>query len=172
MLFGADGVGPLRWTLAGQARVCGLPPAAAHDYVLAINEAVTNAVVHGGGAGQLLWWCQRTRLRCEIRDWGPGIPADRLTPGPAPTSASGGRGLWIAARLCRLELRNGQSGGAVADLAVPRPWRPDPAAADAHAGPLPLLCRACVDPDRAAATASAGRPDRLPAGRPYQVPAT
>ncbi|MFC6562690.1 GAF domain-containing protein [Actinoplanes utahensis] len=42
-------------------------------FVLAVHEAMVNAVQHGGGRGQLLLWSRNDRLWCEISDHGPGI---------------------------------------------------------------------------------------------------
>jgi anti-sigma regulatory factor (Ser/Thr protein kinase) len=79
----------------------GLPERQRADFVLAVNELVTNAVQHGGGSGDVRLWRTRSALWCEVTDHGPGLPAHRrdgyrLPPANAP----GGRGLWLVHRLC------------------------------------------------------------------------
>ena len=71
------------------------------DFVLAVNEVTTNAVLHGGGSGLLRLWWHDGRLWCEVTDKGPGLPpgwvgASRTPPG----NDSRGRGLWLTSLLC------------------------------------------------------------------------
>jgi anti-sigma regulatory factor (Ser/Thr protein kinase) len=81
-----------RTGLAGQRR---------DDFVLAVNEMMTNAVRHAGGSGALTLWCQDETLHCEVTDEGPGIPRDQLDSRLAPSAlALSGRGLWLARQLC------------------------------------------------------------------------
>ncbi len=70
------------------------------DFVLAVNELITNAVRHGGGRGWLRLWREGMTLFCVVADHGPGIDAERLADGqrPAPDTA-GGWGLWLAREL-------------------------------------------------------------------------
>jgi anti-sigma regulatory factor (Ser/Thr protein kinase) len=71
------------------------------DFVLAVNEMMTNAVRHAGGSGALTLWCQDETLHCEVTDEGPGIPRDQLGNRLAPPAlAFNGRGLWLARQLC------------------------------------------------------------------------
>jgi anti-sigma regulatory factor (Ser/Thr protein kinase) len=51
----------------------GLPHEDAYRFVLAVYEAMTNVIRHGGGLGQLLLWRRTDRFWCEISDHGPGI---------------------------------------------------------------------------------------------------
>jgi anti-sigma regulatory factor (Ser/Thr protein kinase) len=66
--------------------------------VLAIDEIVANAVVHGGGRGELRLAADNGRLRCEVRDRGGGFRPDpylaerqyclvKSTPGPPARSS-------------------------------------------------------------------------------------
>jgi anti-sigma regulatory factor (Ser/Thr protein kinase) len=71
-----------------------------YPFVLAVHEAMTNVVRHGGGQGQLVLWWHAEHLWCEITDHGPGIPDTCLParlPGP---DALGRRGLWLIKRAC------------------------------------------------------------------------
>jgi serine/threonine-protein kinase RsbW len=82
------------------ARQCGLAGERVSDWVTAVNELVTNAVRHGGGAGELRVW-KDGRLICEVRDEGPGFSAadyGSLRNRP-PLSVAGGMGLWIAQQM-------------------------------------------------------------------------
>jgi anti-sigma regulatory factor (Ser/Thr protein kinase) len=85
------------------------------DFVLAVNELVTNAVQHGGGSGDVRLWRTPAALWCEVSDVGPGLPADRrdghrLPPARAP----GGRGLWLVHRLCdEVAIATGERGTTV-----------------------------------------------------------
>jgi serine/threonine-protein kinase RsbW len=79
----------------------GLPERPRSDFVLAVNELVTNAVQHGGGRGGVRLWRTAGALWCEVSDQGPGIPPNRLDRRwLPPATASGGRGLWLVGRLC------------------------------------------------------------------------
>ncbi|NUW38996.1 ATP-binding protein [Nonomuraea rhodomycinica] len=70
------------------------------DFVMAVNECLVNVVAHAGGRGRLRLWHDGDRLLCEIRDFGPGIPASYLEEAdlPAPSQV-GGRGIWLIRRL-------------------------------------------------------------------------
>ncbi|MET9609313.1 sensor histidine kinase [Streptomyces sp. NPDC006512] len=86
-----------RWAAAA-----GLSRARGTDWLLAISEATTNSVRHGGGRGTLRMWCADGELIAEIRD--QGLLADPLTGRrrPDPRAATGGRGVWIMHQLCDL----------------------------------------------------------------------
>ncbi|MER7458540.1 ATP-binding protein [Micromonospora sp. NPDC126480] len=90
----------LRHSVTSCARAAGLRGQRLDDFVLAVNELITNAVRHGGGRGSLRMWRQRGGLVCEVSDHGHGISAQRLTDRsrPAPDTA-GGWGLWLAREL-------------------------------------------------------------------------
>ncbi|HEX5993566.1 MAG TPA: ATP-binding protein [Jiangellales bacterium] len=90
----------VRHQVADVARRCGLTPERVSDWVTAVNELMTNAVRHGGDAGQLRVW-ESGRLICEVRDNGPGFSAaDYVHPRKRPAlSVAGGMGLWIAQQM-------------------------------------------------------------------------
>ncbi|MFI6484410.1 ATP-binding protein [Nonomuraea sp. NPDC050663] len=99
--FSRGRITAVRQAVSEQAAGWGLSGRALEDFVLAVNEIVTNAVLHGGGSGELLLWCQDGRLWCEVSDAGPGIPAAWIDRDRLPTSFSGGgRGIWLIRRLC------------------------------------------------------------------------
>ncbi|WIM96875.1 ATP-binding protein [Actinoplanes oblitus] len=70
-------------------------------YVLAINEVITNVVLHAGGSGRIVLRVDAGSVWCVVTDSGPGIPDDYLDGDLLPgTDEIGGRGLWLAHQLC------------------------------------------------------------------------
>jgi anti-sigma regulatory factor (Ser/Thr protein kinase) len=105
--------GPLRDVRALVARCAedaGLAPERIADFVLAANEVATNSIVHGGGFGAVRVWHDDAALVCEVAD--AGHIEDPLAGRRRPSGETiGGRGLWIANRLCDLvQLRSSPSG--------------------------------------------------------------
>lgn len=96
------------------AAAVGLFGARLDGFVLAVNEIMTNAVRHGGGRGRLRLWRAAGTVSCEVRDEGRAV-AGRLEPGELPpTTATGGRGLWLARQLCdEVEVETGVAGTVV-----------------------------------------------------------
>ncbi|WP_327085780.1 ATP-binding protein [Nonomuraea sp. NBC_01738] len=91
----------LRRAVAEQAGCLGLSGRRLEDFVLAVNEVTTNAVLHGGGRGSLRLWSDAGRLWCQVADAGPGIPAGWLdAERPPPGMETSGRGLWLMRTLC------------------------------------------------------------------------
>ncbi len=88
-----------------RARAFGLGEARCDDLVLAANEAVTNALIHGAEPRELRIWQDGERIVCEVAD--AGHLEDPLTGRRRPrTDCVGGRGVWLINELCDLvELR-------------------------------------------------------------------
>jgi anti-sigma regulatory factor (Ser/Thr protein kinase) len=89
-------------------RACVEPLAAGFevdDVVLCVNEAVTNAVVHGRPPVRVRLWSTADRVVVSVADGGAGpadpfvglLPAGRRTP---VTGGSAGLGLWMAHQMC------------------------------------------------------------------------
>jgi anti-sigma regulatory factor (Ser/Thr protein kinase) len=97
------------------ARICadaGLDGRRLDDFVLAVNELMTNAVRYADGIGRLSVWCADKILYCEISDDGPGIPPERVKADKRPSPlALNGRGLWLARQLTdRMTVDTGPAG--------------------------------------------------------------
>jgi anti-sigma regulatory factor (Ser/Thr protein kinase) len=96
-------------------RTTGLRDGPAEEYLTAIGEVLTNALLHGEGPVQIRlrtahdgWWC-------TVTDRGPGID-DPYTGIDSPLpggSGAAGAGLWIARQLCdQLTIDHAPVGGA------------------------------------------------------------
>ena len=92
--------GDSRATVADLARTTPLDDKAVDGLVLAVNETVTNATVHGQPPITLRAWAADDRIVVTVHDRGNG-PTDPYA-GLLPTGsdANGGRGLWLARQLC------------------------------------------------------------------------
>ncbi|WP_406072677.1 ATP-binding protein [Micromonospora sp. NBC_01638] len=105
----------IRHSVTSCAHASGLHGQRLDDFVLAINELITNAVRHGGGRGWLRLWQESGLLVCEVADHGHGISQQRLgdRSRPAPDTA-GGWGLWLARELTdNMEVSTGTAGTTV-----------------------------------------------------------
>ena len=90
-----------------------LPADRAADLAVAVSEITTNSVLHGGGEGVLRLWHEGATLVCEVAD--RGRVTDLLIGRRRPDGArAGGRGVWLANRLCDLvQVRSGEQGTVV-----------------------------------------------------------
>ncbi len=91
--------------------------------MFAINEGATNAVLHGGGKGQLvLLHSDVGTLIAQVVDTGPGssVPIPEHLP---PPDSAGGRGLWVARRMVdEMTLTTGFEGTTLRlEVAIARP---------------------------------------------------
>jgi len=89
----------------------GLDDDRAQMFVLAVNEGLTNAIVHGGGWGVLvLLSTDAGRLIAHVTDNGPGISRE-IPESLPPANSPGGRGLWTARHMVdELSLTSGLEG--------------------------------------------------------------
>ncbi|MEV4111820.1 ATP-binding protein [Nonomuraea sp. NPDC049695] len=110
----------LRKAVAEHAAYEGLSGRRLEDFVLAVNEITTNAVVHGGGYGRLRLWSHGGRLWCEVTDEGPGLPAGWMGDTRPPAGFEfRGRGLWLTRMLCEhITIVSGPGGTTVTFAAV------------------------------------------------------
>jgi serine/threonine-protein kinase RsbW len=106
----------LRHAVASGAAAGGLAGDRLDDFVVAVNELLTNAVRHGGGLGRVALWRADGAVVCEVSDSGEGL-ADPLPPEPRPRPAAdqpGGWGLWLAEELTdSFQLVTGDAGTTV-----------------------------------------------------------
>jgi anti-sigma regulatory factor (Ser/Thr protein kinase) len=105
----------LRHTIASCATRAGLTGQRRDDFVVAVNELLTNAVRHGGGSGHVTLWSAPGEVVCEVTDRGHGMAGEWTSPTgrPAPDHP-GGWGLWLAAELTdALEVHSDADGTAV-----------------------------------------------------------
>jgi anti-sigma regulatory factor (Ser/Thr protein kinase) len=103
-----------RGLLAGLALECGMSHDRAEELVLAANEVVSNAVLHGEPPVSARCWVTEGDFVCEISDDGPGVAdpfAGWMLP---PAGAQGGWGLALARRICdALEVAGDRRGAQV-----------------------------------------------------------
>jgi anti-sigma regulatory factor (Ser/Thr protein kinase) len=121
--FDRDTIRPLRALVRGRLSAAGLRDLPLAAFLLAVQEAAVNAVVHGGTSGRLWLWRHGDSLWCEISDDGPGLPTDVTTPiRPPDTEAVTGRGLWLISEICTsLDITTSPTGGTSLLLRFPTP---------------------------------------------------
>jgi anti-sigma regulatory factor (Ser/Thr protein kinase) len=99
--FGRDEITVVRHQTAGALRAVGLNGDRLLGFVLAVNEVITNVVLHAGGHGRIVLWLTGGSAWCTVTDSGPGIPEHFLHASRMPqTFEVGGRGIWLAYQLC------------------------------------------------------------------------
>jgi len=111
--FGIAELGEVRRRVAAAAERAGMGATEVADFVTAASELAANSVMHGGGRGTLRLWRDRERLLAEVED--RGEIEDPLVGLVRPdVNQEGGRGLWLANRLCDLvQIRSGAGGTTV-----------------------------------------------------------
>jgi anti-sigma regulatory factor (Ser/Thr protein kinase) len=98
--FDHSSITALRHAVASRVREAGLTGERLDDFVVAVNELLTNAVRHGGGLGRVALWRQDRDLVCEVSDSGAGLAEPRPLAHVRPVADQpGGWGLWLAQEL-------------------------------------------------------------------------
>jgi len=113
--FDRSAITALRHSVTSCAGAAGLVGDRLDDFVVAVNELLTNAVRHGGGTGRLVLSVADGEVACEVSDSGLGsaVPRPALPVRPA-ADQPGGWGLWLAEELTdTFEFRTGQDGTTV-----------------------------------------------------------
>jgi anti-sigma regulatory factor (Ser/Thr protein kinase) len=100
-LFSREEITLVRHEITGSLTAAGLGGDRLHGFILAVNEVVTNVVLHAGGHGRITLRLLGGSAWCTVTDSGPGIPAQYRSRPEAPGAfAVGGRGIWLAYQLC------------------------------------------------------------------------
>ena len=113
-VFTGVGLASVRRLVTQVATAAGLTGDALPDFVVAVQELMTNAVRHGGGWGRVRLGCTGDVLICTVTDYGGGFRADPASSEVPATVAEGGRGLFLIRRLTRsMRVNSGPFGAAV-----------------------------------------------------------
>jgi anti-sigma regulatory factor (Ser/Thr protein kinase) len=125
--FGRDEITQLRHEVATRLTGAGLVGDRLQGFVLAVNEVITNVVLHAGGQGRIVVWLAGRSAWCTVTDSGPGIPERYLSRPPVPAAFEvGGRGIWLAHQLCdEVTMATGPIGTTIG-LRIGLPHRPAP----------------------------------------------
>jgi anti-sigma regulatory factor (Ser/Thr protein kinase) len=99
LAFSRDDLAKLRLIVTDRCVATGLAEPRWGDFVLAVHEVVSNAIVHAGGGGRLVLRRVPDGLICVVSDAGGGFDPLVPTQPPEPLDAETGRGLWLASQL-------------------------------------------------------------------------
>ena len=110
--FDRGRVTALRHLVVARAGAAGLTGDRLEDFVVAVNELLTNVVRHGGGTGHLALWPADGAIFCEVTDHGTGL--ESVAPHRPEPGQAGGWGLWLVRELAdTCAIRTGPGGTAV-----------------------------------------------------------
>ena len=126
--FGQDEITIVRHQVGDRLHGTRLPDDRLQGFVLAVNEVITNVVLHAGGDGRLVMWLTEGSVWCTVTDSGPGIPDRYVEPPEVPEAYDvGGRGIWLAHQLCdEVTVATGPIGTTIGlRMALPRTGRPE-----------------------------------------------
>ena len=122
-VFGRDEIAVVRHEISARLITAGLAGDRLHGFVLAVNEVITNVVLHAGGQGRVLLRLTGGWAWCTVTDSGPGLPSKYLAMPAIPEAFEvGGRGVWLAHQLCdELTVATGPIGTTIGlGIALPR----------------------------------------------------
>jgi anti-sigma regulatory factor (Ser/Thr protein kinase) len=100
--FGGEEIAVLRHEVHDRLSTAGVDNDRLPGFVLAVNEVITNVVLHAGGQGRIVVRRTVGSAWCTVTDSGPGIPEQFRSPPPEAPGAFevSGRGIWLAHQLC------------------------------------------------------------------------
>lgn len=99
--FDADSLGEVRHLAAATAEAAGVAGPRLDDLLIAVGEAASNSVRHGGGGGRITLWHDDRRFLADVAD--RGRITDPLAGRVRPAVGDlGGRGVWLMHQLCDL----------------------------------------------------------------------
>ena len=100
LVSGAD-LAALRELIQSALVTAAIEPTRQEEFLEAVFEVATNALLHGGSSGSAAIWAGSGRVLCRIRDDGPGLddPLSGYLP-PLNGQGRGTSGLWTARQLC------------------------------------------------------------------------
>jgi anti-sigma regulatory factor (Ser/Thr protein kinase) len=96
--MGAGSLAELRWSVWTYLAAAEVAPGMIDDILIALHEAVANAIRHSGSESDVTVRVRaaRARVTVDVKDEGKGIdPRIPLPPGPPSLAAEGGRGLYM-----------------------------------------------------------------------------
>jgi len=127
--FGRDEIAVVRHEVNTRLSGSGLGGDRLSGFVLAVNEVITNVVLHAGGHGRIVLWLAGDSAWCTVTDSGPGIPARFLQSAEMPEAfETSGRGIWLAHQLCdEVTVATGPIGTTIGLRIVLPTRRPTPA---------------------------------------------
>jgi anti-sigma regulatory factor (Ser/Thr protein kinase) len=104
-------LGLIRDLVRLHSRHSGLPDRRLEDLVLAVNEAVTNVLDHGGKAGIVTARATDGQVVVDVLDFAGLLTHDHLAAAELDHTASSGYGLWMIQHLCdEVVLERGERG--------------------------------------------------------------
>jgi anti-sigma regulatory factor (Ser/Thr protein kinase) len=120
MAYDLSTLADVRRAVASLARVYSVSQVRIDDLVLASSEIAANSARHGGGSGVLRLWRDADGLQLQFADRGHMLEplAGRRMP---PSTAIGGRGVFLANQLCDLVQLRSSAAGTTARLTT---WLP------------------------------------------------
>jgi anti-sigma regulatory factor (Ser/Thr protein kinase) len=99
--FGRDDIAVVRHQVQDHLGAAGVDRDRLHGFVLAVNEVITNVLLHAGGHGRIVVRVAADAAWCTVIDSGPGIPGHLRRWSDVPDAFEvGGRGIWLAHQLC------------------------------------------------------------------------
>ena len=112
LLVDVDGLREARTLVRRRASAAGLD-ARVDDFVLAVNEVLSNSLNHAGQNGMLRVWDEPDGLVCEVRDGGHIVQPLIGREEPA-LGQVGGHGIWLVNLVCDLvQVRSSPDGSTV-----------------------------------------------------------